>query len=205
MKLVLAVILALSVAAGIARADPGIDVYTRDGIQRVSLKGSYPGAQYLVWRSDGAQARFVPMNSDLTLCTGECFALDLRVEPGVTYFYRFDLSWPDGSSVSYGPYAVAVPDPPLGIRLWPNPVRTAASLELTLPGSRRADPVPAEARVVDLRGRTLRVLASGPMLRGTTRLSWDGLDQAGQRLRPGTYFVRLTSALGSRSVRFVAL
>jgi len=196
--------LALS-ASSAAAADPGIAVDYTNGILRVSLEGSFAGAQYLVFRSDGASAAFTPLGSEETLCLGECYAVDLRADPGKTYEYRFDLSWSDGATASYGPYTVTVPDPPLGVRLWPNPQRGAALVELTLPGSRWADPAFAEARVLDARGRTVRVLSSGILYRGTTRLAWDGKDAAGKRLVPGAYFVRVSSPLGTAVSRFVSL
>lgn len=206
MNAIKAALLALVLTASAASAaDPGIAVHYADGILRVSLAGSFAGAQYRVFRSDGASAEFTPLGAEETLCLGECYAVDLRADPGRTYEYRFDLYWSDGATASYGPYAVTVPDPPLSVRLWPNPQRAAATIELTLPGSRWADPAFAEARVLDARGRTVRVLQSGLVYRGTTRLSWDGKDAAGRRLVPGAYFVRVSSALGTTVTRFVSL
>jgi hypothetical protein len=49
------------------------------------------------------------------------------------------------------------------------------------------------------------VLSSGPFFGGTSSLAWDGKDGAGNRLRPGTYFLRLESPFGARAIRFVAL
>ena len=198
-------LLALALTASCAAADPGIAVYYTDGILRVALEGSFAGAQYRVFRSDGASAEFTPLGSEETLCLGECYALDLRADPGRTYAYRFDLYWSDGATASYGPYAVTVPNPPLGVRLWPNPQRGAAMVELTLPGARWADPEFAEARVLDARGRTVRVLSSGMLYRGTTRLAWDGKDAAGKRLVPGAYFVRVRSTVGTAVTRFISL
>ena len=138
---------------------------------------------------------------------GECYAVDLRADPGKTYEYRFDLYWSDGAIASYGPYTVTVPDPPLAVRLWPNPQRAAAMVEFTLPGSRWADPAFAEARVLDARGRTgaCACCQSGILYRGTTRVSWDGKDAAGKRLVPGAYFVRVNGPLGTAVSRFVSL
>lgn len=198
-------IAAAGLGAGVAQADPGVDVTYNNGFLRVSLQGSYAGARYLIWRSGELAGQFDPLDSQTTLCTGECYTVDLRADPGQTYYYRFDLYYPDDSRVSYGPFAVTVPNPPLGVRLWPNPVRANAQVELTLPGSRFADPVTVDARVVDLRGRTLRVLQSGLLYRGSTPLLWDGRDQAGNRLRPGTYFVQLRTSIGTTALRFVAL
>jgi hypothetical protein len=198
-------LLALALGATAAAADPGIAVRYDGGILRVTLEGSYAGAQYRVFRSDGAAADFAPLGPDDVLCTGECYALDLRAEPGATYQYRFDLFFGDGGTASFGPYTVTVPVLPLGVRLWPNPLRGAAQVELALPGSRFGDPAFADVRVLDARGRTVRVLSNGPAYRGKTLLSWDGRDANGRRLVPGAYFVRATGPLGTALSRFVAL
>jgi hypothetical protein len=187
-----------------AFADPGIRVYYQQELLRVTLDGSYAGAYYQVWRSGDLVGQYNPLASQYTLCTGDCFLTDQQVRPGQTYYYRFDLQGPSGEFVTYGPYAVTVPDTPLGARVWPNPSRAAVRVELSLPGSRRSDSaVQADARVVDLQGRTVRMLHSGALPRGVTSLAWDGRGDAGQQLGAGIYFVRLTTPLGSSSIRVV--
>jgi len=205
-RIIALAMLALCGATGRTHADPGIDVALRDGVLRVTLEGSYAGARYLISRSAAPQGQFDPLDSQQTLCTGDCFAVDPMADAGQTYYYQFDLYWPDDARARYGPYAVTVPNPPLSVRVWPNPVQGAgAHVDLTLPGSRREAAVDSEARIVDLRGRMLKMLYAGPLVRGTSSIPWDGRDQAGNRLRPGTYFVQLKSALGTGSARFVAL
>ena len=68
-----------------------------------------------------------------------------------------------------------------------------------------ADPVFADARVLDARGRTVRVLASGLVQRGGSRIAWDGRDASGNRLVPGAYFVRVSGPLGTTVTRIVSL
>jgi hypothetical protein len=71
---------------------------------------------------------------------------------------------------------------------WPNPFRTAISLQLTANGS-------STVRIVDVSGREVRVLrppqSSTP---GPSSLSWDGRDGAGRLVAPGVYFAGLGSA-----------
>ena len=77
-------------------------------------------------------------------------------------------------------------------------------IELTLPGSARRDgALNADARVLDLQGRTVRVLHTGSLARGATTLAWDGRDSDGATLGAGIYFVRLVTPLGSASTRVV--
>lgn len=193
-----------TLAASPVLADPRINVYYHDELLRVTLDGSYTGSYYQVWRSGEFLGQYDPLSSQYTLCTGDCFLTDQRVRPGQTYYYRFDLQGPLGEYFSFGPYAVTVPDTPLGARVSPNPARTAMRVELSLPGSRRLDEaLQTDARVLDLQGRTVRVLYSGALTRGLTLLTWDGRGDSGQQLGAGIYFVRLTTPMGSTTTRLV--
>jgi hypothetical protein len=144
------------------------------------------------------------MVPQLTLCTGDCYLTDQEAEQGRTYYYRFDLYPAAGAPVSYGPYAVTVPDTPIGATVRPNPSDGAARIELSVPGNGRRDaPVQAQARLLDLQGRSVRLLYSGVLARGVTSLPWDGRRDSGQLLGPGIYFMRLTTPLGSSTTRII--
>lgn len=187
-----------------AAADPGIRVAYEADLLRVTLDGSYVGANYQVYRGSSSTGRFDPLSAQFTLCTGDCFLTDDEVTPGATYYYRFDLQPASGGLVSFGPYAVTVPQTPMGVRVWPNPSGALARIELSLPGSARRDAaLSAEARIIDLSGRTVRRLFQGELARGTTTLTWDGRGDAGQALGAGLYFVRLDTPLGSTTRRLV--
>ncbi len=202
-RFVLASLAMLAFAATPVFADPGVEARWFDGWLRVTLDGSYGGAFYQVWRSDGAATDLRPMLSQYTLCTGDCFLTDPDAVPGRTYWYRFDLQVPGGgSAVSYGPYAVTVPDTPVGLRVGPNPSRGTVRVDLSLPGTNRTDaPLAVDARVLDLQGRTVRVLHAGGLRRGVTSLTWDGRDAAGAALPAGLYFVRYVTPVGRATAR----
>lgn len=196
-------LLLAALATAPAFADPGVSVYYHDGLLRVTLEGSYAGTYYQVWRSGELLGRYDPMATEFTLCTGDCFLTDQEAIPGKTYYYRFDLRTSSGF-VSYGPYAVTVPDTPIGAKISPNPSNGRAMIELSVPGSSRRDaPVPAEARLIDLQGRSVRLLYSGTLQRGVTSVAWDGRGDAGQPLGAGIYFLRLTTPLGASMTRIV--
>jgi hypothetical protein len=197
-------LLLATLSAGPAHSNPGIAVRYDDEVLRVTLDGSYAGIYYQVWRSADPGGRYAPLSYQLTLCTGDCYLTDRDVTPGQTYFYRFDLHAPDGTIVSFGPYPVSVPDHPVAAQVWPNPSRGPARVDLSLPGSTRRDaPVRADARVLDLQGRTVRLLFEGPLSRGVTSLTWDGRGDSGRLLDPGVYFLRLKSALGTSTTRVI--
>ena len=191
-------------SAAPAAADPGVTVSYRDEQLRVTLNGSYAGALYQVWRSDERIGIYDPLLAQVTLCTGDCFVHDLEAIPGATYFYRFEVQSPEGRVDTYGPYPVTVPDRPLEARVSPNPSIGPVRVDLSLPGSGRRDaPLDTEATVVDLQGRTVRRLYTGPLARGVTAVTWDGRGDDGRRLGAGLYFVRFTTPIGSSIARVV--
>jgi hypothetical protein len=205
-RLVIACVLLAGLSASPVRSDPGVDVRYENFLLRVTLNGSYAGQYYQVWRSGEFLGPYQTANSQLALCTGDCFLTDLDARPGETYYYRFTMQSREGAIVEYGPYAVTVPNPPVGVRIAPNPSSDEATVVLSLPGHGRLDaPVAADARVLDLQGRTVRVLHQGTLPRGETTIRWDGRGEGGRALGAGVYFLRFQSALGNSLKRVVRI
>jgi hypothetical protein len=192
-------------ATGLALADPGIQTSIEAGFLRVQLEGTYAGSTYSVWRANQSESGYQPVTNGDVLCTGECFATDAFAEPGQTYYYRFDVIFGQGGFASFGPYTVTVPAMPLAARVWPNPGAGAARIELSLPGGRRDLPVEAEARILDLAGRTVQVLHRGALARGVTTLEWNGRDASGRTIPAGLYFLHFSSPLGSTTTRVLRI
>jgi hypothetical protein len=190
-------------AFGLCFADPGLQVTEVSGGIRVQLEGSFAQSTYTVLRSAAQDAPYVAITQRDVLCTGDCYATDFDVVPGVTYFYRFDVLHPDGTLTRFGPYPVTLPDHPVGVRVAPNPGAGATRVEFSLPGAAQETPVPAEARLVDLQGRVVKVLYRGVLARGVTSMAWDGADDRGRPLGAGVYFLRLSTPLGTRVSRIV--
>lgn len=76
----------------------------------------------------------------------------------------------------------------------PNPSRGDVLFSWTMPETGTA-----RLTIVDLAGRTVRLLAAGTRTAGPQMATWDGRDARGQVVRPGAYFARLDSPWGSRS------
>ncbi|HTK32529.1 MAG TPA: alkaline phosphatase family protein [Candidatus Saccharimonadaceae bacterium] len=81
----------------------------------------------------------------------------------------------------------------------PNPTRGSASAWLTLPA-----PANIEASIVDVRGRLVRRLDSGPRS-GRVALYWDGRDEAGAEAAGGLYFLSVRAGSERLSERLVRL
>ncbi len=70
----------------------------------------------------------------------------------------------------------------------PSPFRDATAIAFSLPRAARVRLV-----VYDVGGRALRTLADAVTKAGDTRVPWDGRDDAGRRVPPGVYQVRLAA------------
>lgn len=68
----------------------------------------------------------------------------------------------------------------------PNPASGPARISFTLPSEGAV-----KLQVFGLQGERVRTLASGTWGAGLHTITWDGLDENGHSVRPGTYFVRL--------------
>jgi hypothetical protein len=200
--------LAASVAAsllvvGLALAEPELDVSHVSGVPHLTLRGDFAGSRYTIWRAPAVSGPFDPITSLDVLCVGPCWGEDPAAEPGRTYWYRFDLTRADGSEVSYGPFAVAIPAPArlFSARVFPNPARAASQVELFYSGAAAAPPVPASAVVYDPQGRHIRTLWSGRLTTGVTRVAWDGRDERGRAVDPGLYLLRFGTPRGATVAR----
>ena len=93
-----------------------------------------------------------------------------------------------------GPQAVGVGDPPVGPGITqlaaphPNPFTGSAAIAFELAGERNVS-----LEVFDVQGARVRTLAAGWQPAGRHRVVWDGRDDAGHRLSPGVYLVRLAA------------
>lgn len=80
--------------------------------------------------------------------------------------------------------------------IYPNPFnpRTTIAFELAEIGA-------IELAIFDLRGRLVRVVASGSWPSGRHQTTWDGQDDGGQAVPTGTYCCRLCTPHGSQTKR----
>jgi hypothetical protein len=81
----------------------------------------------------------------------------------------------------------------------PNPTRGDAMLRLAL-----SRPGPGTVAIHDLVGRRVRLVFEGELQGGDHSIAWDGRDDAGNRVRPGVYFARVTHP-GTRAVGRIVL
>lgn len=196
-RIAIALVLAASLGLGSrVGADPALDVRYPGGVPRLELAGNFANAHYTVWRSAQPEGPLTLVSAEDVLCLESCYADDPTATPGATYWYRFELALPDGSTARFGPYRVTISSEQtrrIGVRLSPNPGRGATEVELTLAAFSGSGSVAGEAILYDLQGRKVATLFRGALAAGRTRTTWNGRDDGGAEVRAGSYFLRVSA------------
>jgi hypothetical protein len=111
--------------------------------------------------------------------------------------------WTGPVYVKYDPSGVtAVGDRPNTFRLavGPNPMSSRVSAAFTL----SSDVTDADLSIYDASGRRIASILNGPLSAGDHRVEWTGLDDAGQRVHAGLFFLSFRAG-GQRAVHKVML
>ena len=135
---------------------------------------------------------------------GSLFVHALAVDGAITTLYAgtgSGVSQVSGYNLAPTSVAPAIaPEAGLALAVSPNPVAGgSAKVDFTL-----SRPGRASLAVYDLFGARVRQLMdSNAIGAGEHHAAWDGTSTSGARMGPGLYFIRLDTALGSRSTRLV--
>jgi len=121
-------------------------------------------------------------------------AVDDQVEAAVTYRYRLEAFFPDGSSLGVAEGAIYTGSSAALGRIYPNPYRPRNGQWLQIPY--RVLPADGgksvELRVFDTSGRLVRrISAPAPPGGGFGSLAWNGRDDHGRLIADGVYFVKM--------------
>jgi hypothetical protein len=87
----------------------------------------------------------------------------------------------------------------------PNPFGRSTEIRFDLSGLAGTTPVPYRLEVFDVAGRLVRTLSIGRSDLGARMVTFDGLDQQGNRLPAGSYWYRLITPAGSVSRNLILL
>ncbi|UCH84827.1 MAG: T9SS type A sorting domain-containing protein, partial [Candidatus Latescibacterota bacterium] len=87
-----------------------------------------------------------------------------------------------------------------GLRSRPNPFNPSTHIEFNL----ELD-VPVTLQIHDVHGELVRTLASRRFTRGPQMVSWDGLNERGQSVASGVYFLRVTAGNRTLTKKMVLL
>ncbi|HJQ66420.1 MAG TPA: PQQ-dependent sugar dehydrogenase [Gemmatimonadales bacterium] len=127
-------------------------------------------------------------------------ALDRGVSPGTTYYYRLTGTDRSGAVTTFASISATTQAAFASLaftRVAPIPSDGAIEVEFAMP---RADV--ASLRLLDLQGRVVATLASGPRDAGLHRLTWNAVSERGP-IAAGLYFLELRSNGVVRNHRMV--
>ncbi len=154
-----------------------------------------------VERATASQGPWATIHAERRNEGGVTVAVDRSASPGATYYYRLRTVNALGQVQVFGPLAggagTAVADFAL-MPVSPNPTTGVARAEFTLP---RASDV--KLVVLDLQGRQVAELASGPFRAGRYQAAWSG-EVEGRTAPAGVYFLQLQAA-GRRLVQRIVV
>jgi hypothetical protein len=170
---------------------------TKDGVLLTwQTATEHDNAGFFIYRvANGATERITPTmipGAGTTALQQRYEFTDGDVEPGSTYLYKLSDVSLSGVERFHTPVAVTVPHTwgtPSVLHLEPIrpcPAENEAQLSLSLP-----DDLEVRCTIYDVSGRTVRTLPTVAGTAGTFHLSWDLTNEAGARVTPGLYVVRV--------------
>jgi len=184
-----------------AFSDSGYSVDNTTPLAPMALSGSYvEGTTRLAWspgqETDLVGYRVYRGNSANFATNPETFVGQTSLSnyedaAGAWFAYRvtsIDRNGNESASAFWAPTGLDPESTPV-LRLHapqPNPALRSTALAFSLPRSGSASVV-----ICDVAGRQVRKFLPGSLQAGTHRIDWDLRDEAGSRVAPGIYFVRL--------------
>lgn len=174
-----------------------VRLHNRTGSSADNLTGTYPGT--LTVSGPGALSDFNGSSSagNWTLFVSDNASGDV----GTVNQWCLTLAGVADTSLTVGVDPSALAPAFEFAPVWPNPVHGGtASLSFALPVSGNA-----RVAIYDVSGRQVRIVADREFTAGRYVLAWDGGDEHGNRLKPGVYLARLSTAGQTVNRRFVVV
>jgi len=148
-----------------------------------------PGGDYHL--SEGSPC--IDAGTDYIVLNGQVL---VDLDPG-----EYEGEAPDMGAFEYGPDTGVADSWPAGLELYPNYPNPFA--ETTSIRYRLAVEHEVSIEIYDVAGRKVRNLLSSPEGSGGRSVIWNGRNDAGRRVSPGIYFVRLKAGAKLRSQRIL--
>jgi subtilisin family serine protease len=168
-------------------------------VLRWELGETEEGTTFRIERGVSPQGPFTAVSG--VLQGGLSFAWTDPAPDAAAPWYRLVQTGRDGASSALGVVRLDAPVPRL--RLWPNAPNPFATTTVIAYELERAGTVRLE--VLDVSGRTVAVLASGPASAGRREARWDGTGPGGKPAASGIYFLRLIAPDGAELGRRMVL
>jgi len=129
---------------------------------------------------------------------------DLAVARGQKYTYRLEVVETSGFKSYAGPVFGQTNNglpTNFALNVYPNPAHGVVRLDYSI-ASTFGD-TNTRLSVIDLSGRTVKVLVNGPVAPGAYNMQWDGTDTAGRAVSPGVYICTMNAGGQNLTKRIV--
>jgi len=160
---------------------------------------------YRVVRSEQKTGRYDPVNQELIASSGSVAGgsyefRDKSLVPNRTYWYKLQEMGTDGPGAEYGPYSLTYRLANQLDQNIPNPFNPTTTLRYSI-----AKDGDVTLTIYDVGGRTVRVLVNDHQTANRYQITWDGTNDAGQRVASGVYFSRLVTGKFTQTRKMLML
>ena len=182
------------------KANLGSGVFMTMGLNPLFLAGADDNGRVLVYTPNpvepGSTVSHWDVSAEPSLLMEPFITDGLSSSVDLTKFAFEDIGWFQPRVTGITP----TPDPgPVTLRAsFPNPFTITTRIGFDLPQAGHAEIV-----IFDIAGRQVKHLVSADMPAGNHGVTWDGSDDAGQKVPPGVFFYRLTAPGYTASKRMV--
>lgn len=149
-----------------------------------------------IWRSEDVKTNFSKITTEIIKSQGnssqphEYHYTDRDVREGILYWYKIEELSTNGESTFFGPISItgvdAIPTDYGLSHNYPNPFNPETSFYFDLPKDSKVT-----IKVYTLLGKVVKNLVDENRTSGRYRVTWQGLDEAGQKVPSGIYFLRM--------------
>jgi hypothetical protein len=142
----------------------------------------------------GNPNRFEKLNSRPIVGNSPFHYDDLAVVKGQKYTYKLETVETTGFKSFAGPvWGMAGNGLPtnFALNVYPNPAHGAVKLDYSIAST--AGNTNTRLAVIDLSGRTVKVLVDAPVAPGAYAMQWDGTDSVGRAVSPGVYICTMNA------------
>jgi len=183
------------------------DVAMEDGTAVLRWETSYESGMqgYDVVRAEHEQGRYDAVTQEMVRASGSTSGgvyeyRDETVSANRTYWYKLREVSDDGLGAEYGPYSVTYRVSNQLDQNVPNPFNPTTVIKYGIASDNQVSLL-----IYDVAGRKVRTLVNERQRADVYRITWDGSNDAGQRVASGVYFYKLVAGKYSQTKKMVLL
>jgi DNA-binding beta-propeller fold protein YncE len=148
---------------------------------------------FQVVRADEERGTYANVTKELIAAQGDVTGAryeyrDAGIRPNRSYWYKLVEVTTDGPGAEFGPYSVYFKLNNALEQNVPNPFNPATTIKYSI-----AADVDVKLAVYDVAGRRVRKLVDGRQRADVYKVTWDGVNDDGQRVASGVYFYKLVA------------